>query len=856
MVQPKTDIDSLAVDYNRCPLPKTHRRLVEAHLLWHQTLAQYQQPGLFQANLNATIQALRNITFVLQSEKHSFNQFEEWYGPWKERMKADPVLMWLKDARNSVVKEGDLETTSTAMVRLVTWRDDVLMESSIPPEVPSSLIIRNLPLLEIISKTPLPPNELKGAAIAIERRWTAPGLNGREILDALAQAYGLLSDVVLDAHITLGKTDCVLPRETHVHFRSVYHRSSTLPCMALGIEHRIHRFDLATGQELQTIFTDSPRGDPEIAAKRYGLGQSDQMPIWKTVDPLLVAEWVLNTAKRILRKDRALIRILFIRDGGGSWHPIILDASNRTEKNLLMRLVARFIESVGGDAIIDVSEIWMLQMRDTPSNTFINDIQYAPDREEALSVLVATRDGFLRGYVTPFTRGPFGGIKLGDTTQLEKDYPYYLKPVIDVWRMQGTKYSPNGKRIRRVWEPDPLDTCFCGGPRRFGECCKRLLDTLDQRADINQEIDKAITARDFARFEELTRAELAQYVIWVRQHTSPTRHVAPELHRMWVEVDMPALSVHIRKLADALETNGHSDSFLPQLRHISRVIGVPELSIRITSLAVQWLFEIGDYSGALKEMKTLGDLERLNDTLALVLATKLLDLPIHKQGQFLTRAVSGALWEDERWLAELELARHLSDCGKQGEAIRKIDSVIAELIETSGRRSLRVDAISLRWYITKEEQDFQAAKTALGVPPDPEQQQHLAAVLMDHGDYQEAERILSDALIADDPVAKLLIIDARLRANRTELARELLLSITPDRVTARLQHPYAVAYTLVALASGGDGLKKIAAAKLRQLPTIGTRMELHVNDFLKALEGDENTERKSPMARFRGLFRW
>ena len=77
---------------------------------------------------------------------------------------------------------------------------------------------------------------------------------------------------------------------------------------------------------------------------------------------------------------------------------------------------------------------------------------------------------------------------------------------------------------------------FCGGPRRFGECCKRLLDTLDRRTDINQEIDKAITARDFVRFEELTRAELAQYVIWVRQHTSPTRHVAPELHRMWVEV--------------------------------------------------------------------------------------------------------------------------------------------------------------------------------------------------------------------------------------------------------------------------------------------------------------------------------
>jgi hypothetical protein len=256
MVQPTSEKDALAVDYSRCPLPKTHRRFIEAHLLWHQTLDQYQQPELFQANLNATIQALRNITFILQSEKHSFNQFEDWYGPWQERMRADPVLMWLKDARNSVVKQGDLETTSTAIVRLVTWRDDVLIEFSIPPGAPSSLIFRNLPLLELVNNTHLPPSDLKSAVIVIERRWSAPGLNGREILEALAQAYGLLSDVVLDAHITLGKTDCVLPRGTHVHFRSAYHPSGTLPLVALACaDDGLKKVAAAKLRELPTIGT-------------------------------------------------------------------------------------------------------------------------------------------------------------------------------------------------------------------------------------------------------------------------------------------------------------------------------------------------------------------------------------------------------------------------------------------------------------------------------------------------------------------------------------------------------------------------------------------------------------------------
>jgi hypothetical protein len=630
MVQSRIEGDTLSIDYSRCPLPKTHRRLVEAHVLWHQSLEQYHQPDLFQANLNATIQALRNITFILQSEKHSFSQFEDWYKHWQERMKADPILRWLIEARNTVVKQGDLETSSMAVVKLVTWKDDVLVEMAIPPDTPPSLILRNIPLFELVSNTHLPGGDLKHAAIVIERRWSVSDLAGREILDALAQAYGLLSDLVLDAHIKVGETGCSSSNGTHPHFRSTYHPSGTLPCMVVDSEGRSHSFSLQTGQEIEMFRTISPGVDPAIAAKRYGLEQMDRMPGWQTADPLLFAEKVLFTAKRILRKDKVLVRMAFIRDGRGIWHQVALEASNRTEKHVLMRMVARYMESIGGDAIIDVNEVWLLPPDNAAVKAHFDDARHVPGRGEALSVLVATREGLLRTYITPFARGPFGGIKLGDTVEAE-EHLYYLKPVIDVWQIQGTTYSPNGKRIRRLWEPDPLDTCFCGGPRRFAECCKQQLDMPDWKRNMKHEINEAIAGRDSARFEELTRAELAQYIIWVKQHTSPTRHVAPELHRMFVEVDVPALTAHIERLGEALMENGHSDSFLPQLRHIAKVIGVPELSIRLTALAAQWSFANGDYSTAVKEMETLGDLENLNDPLALILAVRLLDLPAHKQ---------------------------------------------------------------------------------------------------------------------------------------------------------------------------------------------------------------------------------
>jgi hypothetical protein len=78
-----------------CPIPKTHARLQEAHRLWHQALDLYADSEGFRANLNACIQALRNVTFVLQKEHSSIPNFETWYAGWRERMKSDSIMRWL-----------------------------------------------------------------------------------------------------------------------------------------------------------------------------------------------------------------------------------------------------------------------------------------------------------------------------------------------------------------------------------------------------------------------------------------------------------------------------------------------------------------------------------------------------------------------------------------------------------------------------------------------------------------------------------------------------------------------------------------------------------------------------------------
>lgn len=86
-----------------CNVVQSHKRILEAHRLWHQAFNCYFDPEGFRTNINATIQALRNVTFALQNEKHKIPDFGTWYAEWQTRLKDDPMMRWLCDARTEIV---------------------------------------------------------------------------------------------------------------------------------------------------------------------------------------------------------------------------------------------------------------------------------------------------------------------------------------------------------------------------------------------------------------------------------------------------------------------------------------------------------------------------------------------------------------------------------------------------------------------------------------------------------------------------------------------------------------------------------------------------------------------------------
>jgi hypothetical protein len=265
---------------------------------------------------------------------------------------------------------------------------------------------------------------------------------------------------------------------------------------------------------------------------------------------------------------------------------------------------------------------------------------------------------------------------------------------------------------------------------------------------------------------------------------------------------------------------------------------VPEINLRFIALASQWFFELGDDPSATAELEKLGDFDNVNDTLALLLATKLFDYPETHKRQYLTRAISHAYSDGERFYAELELVQHLLSSDEIEEALKRVDSVIAASKSAIFNRGALANALALRWRITGNEEDFKAAKDELQVFSDSEHQHMLATILIDHGNFAEVEGILSAAAGLGDSIAQLVILDARLRADRKEEAREMLLNINTETLSAHLHYPYAVAYAYVALACNDEELKRVATVKLLQLSSQRSQAAHHVNQLLDALSNN------------------
>jgi hypothetical protein len=499
-----------------------------------------------------------------------------------------------------------------------------------------------------------------------------------------------------------------------------------------------------------------------------------------------------------------------------------------------MSLVAQFVEAQGCDAVIEIGEVWTAKALSGGAR----GIDKMSERGEALMVMVATREGLCRTYVTPFRRGRFGGIKLEDTEELDKQHLSYLEPVINVWRKQ-TRFRAQDGAFTNTWEPDLLDLCPCGGPDRYGVCCRTEITKMREKAiGTAQQRELAEEIANEASTEKEARAKLARYVIWIRQHTASAMEAGAagqKFYQMMVQVDALALQSHIVSMIGILKSAGKSALIVPQLHRLRDLVGVPKLAMRITAVTAEWLFDSESPEEAVLELDGLGDPFALEDSLALSLIARNFDLTEESKGKILERAIAKSCCDEEKHLAMLSFASYLSKSNKPGRAEPILRTILRET-DQGGTFGDRSAALILLWSITADEEDY---KTAMVEIQKSGSERHLyanASHLINGGKYSDAERLLEKAVQNGDAVAQLLAFDAKLLGGNAPSARDAFAEIDRNSLSPSLKFPYAAAAANLVLVGRLMEFREEAISLLSSLPAAGSPQDNEVKHFLILLD--------------------
>jgi len=406
-----------------CPLASIEQRLSDCLSLWLETKDNYFNPNSFRLSLNNCIQTMRNVTFVLQKTKHQFNNFEDWYGRWQEKMGKDNVMTWLISARNIIVKEGDLSTSSKLRISIVeTWFAPPYIEIDVPPFTETRDFIKFL-------ANNKPNNiDLKVGLLRAERRWIDESLKECELLEALSHVFVVLSDLLLDAHENLHYQENLLKCHWYTHQNP--YKGQYFDCMKAQEWDRTIWLDLNTGQILRPASFPVRKMDYEEVKRRYPDLQQYTGQRKNPKDLKEEADILFEQAKAILIIDGFHVPIAMVGYPNGHRDLIALQMLNRTEKHLAIRGLAADIERTGATSIIFIGEAWVSNTEDyrlTPVGV------ESPTLREALLLTAANAAGETYTRQVFFTKDKNGKISLEKESTGPHGEINILRLVREVW---------------------------------------------------------------------------------------------------------------------------------------------------------------------------------------------------------------------------------------------------------------------------------------------------------------------------------------------------------------------------------------------------------------------------------------
>ncbi len=410
---------------NACPLAAVDRRLDDVHRHWHSAERAYFEPHAFRVAIQTAIQTLRTVTFILQSNKHLIPEFDAWYEPWQQRLKADALMRWMVDARNKIEKQGDLETHSFVRAEIVAS----YLDNGPVIDVPAKLFEGPRVILKgIPKKSHLGDHIKKFGTLRIQRRWVENSLPDHELLEAVAIAYGRIAEPVHDAHRAIGRDPpTTVDAETGEQYDPG--RSGRMPCMIGHGDARTINISISDGKRFEFSHRSIPLDVEEGRknAENYGL-QPDK--IWdETGDQEAVLNSLFRSARRMTEKDGHHVTMVVLLRNNKPVRLAQIEFPDHGAKYVAMRDIANEVTKLAADGLILIGEGWLAKA--DASRPYMRAVD-APDRVEMLHAVLVRRDGDPVELIAEFRRQG-DQVRLGDTQTVRGGQHYIFAPIYYAW---------------------------------------------------------------------------------------------------------------------------------------------------------------------------------------------------------------------------------------------------------------------------------------------------------------------------------------------------------------------------------------------------------------------------------------
>lgn len=188
----------------------------------------YHEPEPFRWNLNAFLQALRSVTFMLQSELKQQPGFDKWYQHWQELMQQDDLLKKFNEGRATVVHRGMLQHKSN--VEAGIFRGTVMkfaFHFPIDINISSQVILEALikgdtnvfPTFDMFKDLLDETHPAIGEQLGVRRTWIVEDLGSKDedVLLLCDHAWARISQIVSAAHNFAGAEFPAIDEQNEKH---------------------------------------------------------------------------------------------------------------------------------------------------------------------------------------------------------------------------------------------------------------------------------------------------------------------------------------------------------------------------------------------------------------------------------------------------------------------------------------------------------------------------------------------------------------------------------------------------------------------------------------------------------------